>query len=134
EKAEARGFGCKNRSWTSEKIGIAVNLLFLRNRRDQGRIAGHQRHHFDAEFPKRQWQGASNIGQTSRLGERRDLGTDGQDFHSHPSLSIMACVTRQTPFSERRKRLASSLGSSPTTNPSGMCTPRSMTTFVSRTF
>lgn len=45
-----------------------------------------------------------------------------------PSLSIIVCVIRQTPFSVRRKRFASSSGSSPTTRPSGMTTRLSMTT------
>jgi hypothetical protein len=47
-------------------------------------------------------------------------------------LSIIGRVMRKAPRSVRRKRLASSSGSSPTTSPSGICTPRSMTTFFSR--
>ena len=39
------------------------------------------------------------------------------------NLSIISCVTRQMPFSETRKRLASRMGSSPTTSPSGILTP-----------
>ena len=44
----------------------------------------------------------------------------------------MGWVMRQTPLSLRRKRLASSSGSSPTTRPSGILTPRSTTTRLSR--
>ena len=58
------------------------------------------------------------------LGEQRDL--------HRSSASIIGWVTRQTPRSVRRNRLASNSGSSPTTRPSGMRTPRSTTTFFSR--
>ena len=46
--------------------------------------------------------------------------------------SSIGCVIRHTPAALRRKRCASRSGFSPTTRPSGMRTPRSMTTFVSR--
>ena len=48
------------------------------------------------------------------------------------SRSIIGCVIRQMPLSVRRKRCASRSGSSPTTRPSGMRTPRSTTTLASR--
>jgi hypothetical protein len=48
-----------------------------------------------------------------------------------PSRSSIACVIRQMPFSVRRKRRASLSGSSPTSSPSGMVTPRSITTSLS---
>ncbi len=46
--------------------------------------------------------------------------------------SIIGWVIRQMPPSLRRKRSASSSGSSPTTSPSGMVTAASITTLVSR--
>ena len=48
------------------------------------------------------------------------------------SRSIIGWVIRQIPLSVRRKRAASCSGSSPTTRPSGMQTPRSMMTRRSR--
>ena len=41
-------------------------------------------------------------------------------MHQAESLSIIGWVIRQMPLSVRRKRLASSSGSSPTTRPSGI--------------
>ena len=56
------------------------------------------------------------------LDQREDFRGDGQDLQAHqsPSRSIIGWVIRQMPLSVRRKRLASSSGSSPTTRPSGM--------------
>ena len=57
----------------------------------------------------------------------------GQSAEGHASSrSTIGCVIRQMPLSVRRKRRASKSGSSPTTRPSGIHTPRSTMTFVSR--
>ncbi len=48
------------------------------------------------------------------------------------SRSIMGCVIKTRPLAVLRKRLASFSGSSPTTSPAGITTPRSMTTSRSR--
>ena len=77
---------------------------------------------------------ADDVGEAPRLHQRKALRGDHQNFHRQQpqSLSIISCVMRQTPSSVRRKRRASSSGSSPTTSLSGMTTPRSTTTRVSR--
>ena len=48
------------------------------------------------------------------------------------NVFLAGLVMSVTPVSLTRNHLASSSGSSPTTRPSGMCTPRSITTLDSR--
>src|SRR5262249_13197759 len=90
-----------------------------------------QRGHRDPELAQRRGQAGGHISQASGLHERIKLGNDRENFHV--SLSIIGCVIRQTPLSVRRKRLASSSGSSPTTSPEGMRTPRAMMPWLRRT-
>ena len=133
----------------AEEIVERQNLLRLANRRLDRRIAGHQRDHFGAELAQRARQRAGHVGETAGLHQRIDFRDHRQNLAGRcfrggdhvdggfgaghrPSLSIMDRVIRQMPLSVRRNRSASSSGSSPTTSPAGMRTPRSMITLVSR--
>src|SRR5262245_10904193 len=99
----------------------------------QLRITRHQSYYGDAMNFQGSRKGPHNIAKTAGLYERIDFGNHRENLHAaSPILSIIACVIRQTPFSVRRKRLASSTGSSPTTSPGGTRTPLSTMTFFSR--
>ncbi len=105
---------------------------------DDRRIARNQRAHRDALARERHRQRADDVRETAGLDERVDLGRNREDVHSPlhvaavASRSIIGCVMRQTPSGVRRKRAASSSGSSPTTSPSGIFTSASMITLASR--
>src|SRR5215471_8686349 len=113
------------------------------NGRDQrpvhhGRVARQERLDLDAEWRERAWQSPDHVGEAAGLDQRKGLRRDRQDAQiahavSAASRLIMGMVMRQMPLSVRRNLCASSTGSSPTTRPSGICTPRSMTTFFKRT-
>ena len=74
-------------------------------------------------------QRRNHIGEAAGLDQRIDLGGKVKDAHSFPvayacsSRSSICRVISVTPFSVRRKRRASSSGSSPTTRPSGIVQP-----------
>ena len=89
---------------------------------EDGGVARHQRAHLDAERRQRTRQGAGDVGEAAGLDQREELGGDRQDAHGRqpPSRSIIGWVIRTVPLSVRRKRLASSSGSSPTTSFSGI--------------
>ena len=102
-----------------------MDLLRAAQRNDGG-IARNERAHRYALACQRGRQCADHIGQAAGLDQRIDLGGDcenAQRLHL-PNRSIIGCVIRQMPRAVRRKRLASSTGSSPTTSPAGICTPR----------
>ena len=122
----------------AEEVPPAMLNVCRRQLVHHGRIAGQERADLDAEWRERAGQGAGDIGEAAGLDQRKDFRRDRQDAqaaHAASAVSrlIMGVVMRQMPLSVRRKRRASSSGSSPTTRPSGMCTPRSTTTFFSRT-
>src|ERR1700685_1986378 len=77
-------------------------------------------------------QRAHHIGEAAGLDDRVDFRGDREDANgAHvASPSIIACVIRQMPCSVVRNLFASCSGSSPTTSPTGIRTPRSMTTFA----
>ena len=98
------------------------------------RIARHQRTHRDALRGERARQRAGDIGEATGLDQRKDLRDHREDVdrRHHPNRSSIGWVIRQTPCSVRRKRCASASGSSPTTSPSGIRTPRSTMTLRRR--
>src|SRR3712207_3364068 len=84
-----------------------------------GRIAGNERENRHGLPSKGGRKGSGDVGQSACFDDGKDLGRNGQNLQRpHPAnLSIMGLVIRQMPFSVRRKRWASSSGSSPTTSP-----------------
>ncbi len=121
--------GAPNRS-TYSCASLRVAELVL----DRG-IGRDQRPHVDVLAHQRAGQGAGDVGKAPRLDEREDLRGDRQNLQAahRLSFSIIGPVMSVTPLSVRRKRLASSTGSSPTTRPSGIVTSLSITTLLSRT-
>ena len=117
----------------AHEIGEAVDGFRLFQRRQHRAVAGDQRSDRDPVPGQRRGQGAHDVRQPAGLDQREHLGRDGENVH-YLSASIIGCVIRQMPRSVRRKRAASSTGSSPTTSPSGMQTPRSITTFFNCAF
>ena len=95
-------------------------------RRQHRRIARDQGAHLDILGGQRRRQRAGHIGEAAGLDQRDRFRTRPRErasgFIEH-SLSIIGWVIRQMPLSVRRKRSASSSGSSPTTRPGGMRTP-----------
>ena len=123
---------------SAEQILPAVHDLGAGQPIHDLRITWQQGGDGDAERRQREGQRTGDIREAAGLDQREDFGRDRQDAQiAHAArrwrLLIIWVVIRQMPFSVRRKRRASSSGSSPTTRPSGMCTPRSTTTFFSRT-
>ena len=120
--------------------GSAITILQVENFNRSGndvkhvRIARYQRARLDPFSFQRRRQGTRHIGEATGLDKRKNLRGDRKHanrLHAD-SLSIIGWVIRQMPCSVRRNRWASLPGSSPTTNPSGICTPRSMMTFFNR--
>ncbi len=109
-------------------IGIAKLVL------DRG-IGWDQRPHVDVLAHDRARESAGYVGEAPGLDERKHLRRDRQNLNGahRVSFSIIGPVIRVTPLSVRRKRLASSAGSSPTTRPSGIFTSLSITTLLRRT-
>lgn len=101
-------------------------------------VAGKHDAGVDADAGQCGRQRADHVGEAAGLDERQDLGGDLEDaqrlrsFHALSSRASIWRVTRVTPFWVRRKRRASSAGSSPITRPSGMQQPWSSTQQVRR--
>ena len=110
-----------------------VDGLGAAQRVDHRRVAGDQRVGVDAVARQRRGQRADDIREAAGLDQRIDLGRDRKDAQAlhFGRRSIIGCVMRHTPRSVRRKRAASTSGSSPTTSPSGIFTPESTITSVS---
>src|SRR5689334_15527854 len=98
------------------------------------RIARHQRADRHTLSRKRDRQSARDIREATCLDQREDLGDDSENVERrhYPRRSSIGWVIRHIPLSVRRKRSASASGSSPTTSPSGIRTPRSIMTLLSR--
>src|SRR6185437_4301008 len=98
------------------------------------RITGDQRAHQHAMRRQGARQRPGHVGQPTRLDQRVGFRRDRKNIYHLLAryLSIIACVTSVTPSSVRRNQRRSNSASSPTTNPSGMLTPRSMTTLWRR--
>src|SRR5258708_39432114 len=95
------------------------------------RIARYQCARLDPFSFQRRRQGTRHIGEATGLDKGKNLRGDRKHanrLHAD-SLSIIGWVIRQKPWSVRRNRGAWLPGSSPTTNPSGICTPRSLMAF-----
>ena len=118
----------------AEQALVALEDLGRAECAENVRVARQHHPHLDIVGGERLGQGARDIGKAAGLDQREDFGSDREDTHrvGYPSRSIIVWVIRQMPLSVRRKRRASSSGSSPTTSPSGMRTPRSITTLLSR--
>ena len=113
----------------------AVDHAQLARLGEDGRIAGQHRRYRHPVRCQRAGQRAGNVGEAAGLDQRHRFRRDREDGQVRGEChnrSIMSLVIRHTPLSVRRKRRASSTGSSPTTRPSGMRTPESMITFDSR--
>src|SRR6185369_2299785 len=135
EEIETGGAAGQQPPGAAEEQREIIDLLRgLERAHDRG-IAGDQRAHPQILAHQRGGEGADDIGEPPGLDQGKDLGGDGENLESaHPARrSIMLWVMRQMPRSLRRKRFASSSGSSPTMSPAGIFTPRSMITFDSRT-
>lgn len=130
-RGRAPGAAREDARTPAEEFFIGKHRLRTLERRPDRRVAGNERTHPDAEGAHRRRQRARDIGEAARLDERIDLRGDAEDrdHAAFVSLSIIGWVIRQMPLSVRRKRRSSSCGSSPTTRPSGIRTPRSTTTF-----
>ena len=124
----------------AEQVGHAVHRRRAVQGGQHGGVTWHQGPHLDPLCRERRRQRARHVPEAAGLDKWNDLGRDRQDAERRHacsllascSLSIMGCVIRHTPRLVRRKRAASCSASSPTTRPSGMRTPRSMTTLRSR--
>ena len=130
QEIETMRLSCQNAHFAAKEIVVMMDGLRLLERRRDRRIDGQHHPHLDAVMLERRRQGAHHIGKPTGLHQRKHLRCDSQYFRHFwaASLSIIGWVMRQTPVSVRRNRFASSSGSSPTTRPSGISTPRSMTT------
>ena len=117
---------------SEKRINRMGNLVSFK-RLHHGRIARHECDDLDVEFGQGSRQRTRHISQAAGFHQRKHFRCNAQYFHSG-RFAIMARVIRQTPLSVRRKRFASAMGSSPTTSPSGMTTPRSITTFFKIAF
>ncbi len=118
----------------SEEVVPFRHLAAPADRLHHRAIAGHEGAHLDALCRQCPRQGAGHVGQPPGLDQRHAFRGDGQHTgHFSASLrSSIRWVMSVTPPGLTRNHRASSSGSSPTTSPSGMCTPRFMTTFLSR--
>ena len=136
EQLESARRGGQQRRRPAEQPIIAADGLAAVEFGEQRGVAGRQRDRRDIFARQRARQGAHDVGEAARLDQRKDFRGDGENLQLRhgASLSNIGWVIRQMPSSVRRNRLASSSGSSPTTRPSGMTTPRSTTTFESWTF
>ena len=125
----------ENPRWPAEQIVIGVRGLRVDELGHDCRIAWDERSDFDIFAGERGRQCADDVGETPGLDKRENLRGDRENFQcAHcASLSIIGLVIKVTPLSVRRKRFASSSGSSPTTRPSGMRTSLSMMALESRT-
>src|SRR5690606_23339111 len=138
QKVEPGRGGGKDRSLAAVHGRISMHWRASFDRLQLLRKAGNERSGRNALPAKSNLQRAGNVDPSAGLDQWIDLGRDRENLHQVslsririrqlPSLSIISCVIRQMPFSETRNRFASSAGSSPTTSPSGMRTPWSMTT------
>ena len=135
EQVEFRGLAADDARRAAEEIGILMRRCGARELGHDRRVAGDERPHLDAFASERGGQRAGDVGEPPGFDQGENLRGDGEDFQlAHfASLSIIGWVIRVTPLSVRRNRSASSLGSSPTTRPSGMRTSLSMTVLISRT-
>src|SRR6516225_4197508 len=99
-----------------------------------GGVAGHERAGVHLFGLQRERKCANDVGEASSLDQRVDFRSDRKDANrSHAfSPSIIGWVIKQMPPGVVRNLSASRSGSSPTTSPSGMRTPRSTTTFRNR--
>ena len=116
------------------KFRQAKHFVRLTQRVQHIRISRHHGARLDPFRLQSLRQRAGHISEAAGLDEGIDLRGDrkhAKGLHAD-SLSIIGWVIRQMPCSVRRNRLASRSGSSPTTSPSGIRTPRSITTFFNR--
>ncbi len=137
EHQQVEPFGLAGEQMRGAAEQIRERLHYVRPAEffEHGRIAGDQGTHRDALGGQRRRQRTSHIGEPAGLDQGVDFRCYREQLEGRRhvlSRSIIGWVIRQTPRPVRRKRLASASGSSPTTSPSGICTPRSMTTLVSR--
>src|SRR6266700_4439389 len=119
---------------SAKEIRYVAEYFRRRQRLDDIGISRHQGPRFDVIGSQRGRERADDIGKASRFDDRIDFGSDGKNakWRHASSLSIIGWVIRVMPCAVVRNRLASNSGSSPTTRPSGMWTPRSITTFFNR--
>ena len=134
EKVEPSGVCTQHLGATTEKVRLDQHGLGSVDLAHHCRISRNERHHRDTFGGKRPSKRAGNIGKAPGLDQRIDFRNDREDrdLAHAPSLSIICWVMRTIPSPVRRNRLASASISSPTTRPSGIFTPRSITTLVSR--
>ena len=134
EQIEAVMRGGEQTPWSAEIIRPAPDFVGSRQHPHHVGIARHQRAHLDAMRLQRDRQRARDIGEAAGLDDGIDFGGDREDANRRHvlSLSSIGWVMSEMPCSVVRKRLASNSGSSPTTSPSGISTPRSITTFFKR--
>ena len=120
--------------WSAKKMRHMEELLRFWKRLDDIGISGHQGPRFDVVRSQHGRERADDVGKPPRLDDRIDFGGDRKNAKRRhaSSLSIIDCVMRVMPRGVVRNRFASSSGSSPTTRPSGIRTPRSITTFFNR--
>ena len=135
EEIETGGAAGEQPPGAAEEQREIIDLLGRLERAHDRGIARDQHAHADILGRQGGRQRARDIGQAPGLDQGIDLRGDAEDLEkAHPARrSIMVWVMRQMPRSVRRKRCASSTGSSPTMSPAGIFTPRSMMTFERRT-
>ena len=134
EKIEPGGAAGEHPRRPAEQVGVGARRLGGFELGDDRPIAGQQGADGDVLARQRRRQRADDVSQTAGLDQRKDLGGDGKDGDCghFAILSSIGWVISVTPPSVRRNRLASRTGSSPTTSPSGMMTPESITAFLTR--
>ena len=134
EHVEAGGAAGEHPRRPAEQLGVGVDRLGGFELGQHRRIAGQQGADGDVLARQRRRQRAGDVGEAAGLDQRIDLGSDRKDGERghFAILSSIGWVISVTPPSVRRNRLASSTGSSPTTSPSGMTTPESITAFLIR--
>src|SRR3981189_30915 len=119
---------------SAKEMRQMVEYFRYRKRLDDIGIAGHQGPRFDVPGSQRGRKRPGDVGKASCFDDRIDFGGNRENAkRCHTSsLSIIGCVISVMPCAVVRNLLASNSGSSPTTRPSGMRTPRSITTFFNR--
>ncbi len=114
----------------AKEVRVGHHLGRVSQRPHDRRIARQERAQRHAQRRHGAGQGAYHIGQPAGFHQRGTFRCDRQHLchFAAARLSSMSCVMSVTPRSDTRNHFASSSGSSPTTNPAGIVTPRSITT------
>src|SRR5580700_5869522 len=134
EQIEARARAAEQPRIPAIEIRQVQNFLRSAQRLHDIGVSRNERTRLDRFRLQGDRQRSRHVGEAAGFNKGKDLRGNAKDTNRIHAFnpSIIGCVIRQMPCAVTRKRFASSSGSSPTTSPSGIRTPRSITTFFSR--